>query len=685
MALRLISVSLLILIAQITMNNGSVCLGAQAAQSNQNASRESTQLKLIKGLLDREFYGLAEDELQSFLTQDHPASQVRKANLYLIQALKQQGKTQQALKIIRNLRQTVEQSKQLAQLNMTAGEMLYNAGNYNQAGKYFKLLLSHQDSLIREAAMFYLGNCYARENRLNNAQSVYNRLAQKEFDDKHVYRPYAAFELAQLAKKQKNSAKALEYFDKLVQNSGVPDSLKKEALYKAGILSRQQQKRDQAVKYFQKLTDKYPGSTFAKRAVQKLARMYLETDTPRKTLETLDKFQKTCEPDETDYRLQYLRALALVQTQSFASALTHLNSIIKNAEVTENYRELAAYQKVYCLFKSDAYQEATVAAKSFEDKHPESKYLSNVLYYRGLAAFREGDFSTAIESFSRCLKQIPEPKEWQYYSATLQFLARAHIKEDSLLKAAEIYQKLTGENISGNRTGFLLKAANLLQEADEKDKAIAIYKDVIQLSTTTPEEIKNAVTRLSRIYLENDKFQKAETLIKEHVDKLGHASSQLALLMGFSQYKQDKHQQALQTLQQLLAEKNLKPRIKAQARYLLGASLLRTDQLDKALDVFGKILEMDVNVRPQLEKPLMLRIATLYYDRNQYSQSRSVLKQILPTDDKEIKHKATLLNAKLLMANNNYTKTIDILSALCASQQQADAGAGCGEAYSLLG
>ncbi|MFW5996804.1 MAG: tetratricopeptide repeat protein [Lentisphaeria bacterium] len=659
------------------------------------------ELELANGLIERGLYRLAEKELKDFLA-SQPSSQVAsQARLLLVVALKEQGKNTEALQLIRETRARDIAASLRAKLNLLAGEIQFNLKEYEEASRYFRILLSAENSEIQETAMYFLGQCYARDGLDKNAAAVYRQLAHKDFEDQYVYRPYAAYELTKLYRKQGDFKSAEELYDKLLDAKNVPPALQVRAGLEAGEFAVEQGSSGKAEKYFSGIIDGFPSSDAARTAYEQLARLYLADEEPQKTLQTIAEYQRERGLEPEDYRLAYLRAVAYLRQQDFEKALGALERIIESGEaedINERHRQLALQQSVFCLLRLERYDKAIAKSRDFEEDFSDASDFPDVLFYRGLAHYRLKNFSSALETFLQARHTVEQPDDWKHNRASLEYIADCYNEQKDYKEEAEVYQQLLELAEEQEKATLHLAAANAFQKAGETEKAKAEYRNVLELQEIREKEREEAVYKLVRIWFDEDEFAQAERLLAELSQSLQSMSPDLQILLGYSRYKLGNYGEAKESLRTLIedADKGSEEVI-ARAEYLLGSILFEEKKTEEALEVFNTLISKPEEIRPAMDKSLLLRLAELYFERDEFSRCQAFLEEIIPAENRGLHYEAMLLKAELLMVMNKHPETIELLRELITeytaedvrhpgmqdltSQQNPDLS----EAYSLLG
>lgn len=112
-------------------------------------------------------------------------------------ALANRGNTSEAIQMLEQEVQSVENASWSAELYLNIGSLYYNDGRYQQAIENFQKVVDGQeiDVLTREKGYWYLGNAYFQLNQLDKAQQA----IQNAFELNGAYRRVAKHYLNALA------------------------------------------------------------------------------------------------------------------------------------------------------------------------------------------------------------------------------------------------------------------------------------------------------------------------------------------------------------------------------------------------------------------------------------------------------------------------------------------------------
>lgn len=132
---------------------------------------------------------LAEIELEVYRSTEPVGedSTVREAMV-----LASQGQHQEAIQLIDQALLNVSEVRQRARLTLNAGSILYNLSRYEAASERFVqvLAMEHEDRMIRERALWYLGNAYFQLNDLARAREAFQQTLEMNGSYRRVAERY---------------------------------------------------------------------------------------------------------------------------------------------------------------------------------------------------------------------------------------------------------------------------------------------------------------------------------------------------------------------------------------------------------------------------------------------------------------------------------------------------------------
>ncbi|MCK5804947.1 MAG: tetratricopeptide repeat protein [Lentisphaeria bacterium] len=646
------------------------------------------QIQFADGNYRRGFYDLAEEGYREFVRK-YPKNQYAPHAMFrLIRCLRQQGKTGDTLSAINQYQELWPDAKRAAELFLWKGEILYSQERYNVAEACFKHLLLHENGEVAEQAVYFLAQCQAKQGKPDLALRTYARIADLSFDDKHEFRPYAAYAIAAGHMYENRYADAAKNFTRLCAKKSVPEGLRREALYRLAEIRFSKGKIQEAITLYDTLLLDYPSGLFVREAAKRRAWAYFQLGKHAKSAELGAAWRKKHGAD-TDYELNYIYGVSLVGTDAYTDALTVFTTMAEATNVPVEYGRMAEFEKVVCLLRLDKLKEAVKCAKAFTENYPNALELATVHYYCGQGLFGLGDFANASASFRSALNCAAA--DWEFYQPANLQLAECLEKVNRHGEAAVVYRQLSADKRIDRKAYFLFRAGEAALLAGKQDEAAADFSRVLSDFPGSAEEMTASMQHLAELYARSEKYGEAEKMIQKLLATPGtKGRARLYYFLGYLCYQQEKYKDAIKNEKLALAEKD-GAGIAHKAKFYLAAALLETQETEKALAIFANLLALPASDRPQFSAELLFRLDEVFYARNQYQDSERIARMLLDWEQGFVVYRASLRLASILTAQNKTIEAEKSLNALLKKLREGrltfsrDAAPAPQEVQSLLG
>ncbi len=647
---------------------------AQEGTLEQPIKREKNtpeaQLRFAEGLLSRKFYAMAEDELRAFLDK-YPNHELAPSAMFrLIECLRAQDRTAETLSSINQFLARWPHHALTPRLFLYKGELLLQKNEVQQAQACFSRLKLSTDSVIREAALYFLADSYARQGKIDLALRIYTRLAANPFDDKHVYRPYAVFALASAFQRKGRFADAEKTFARLEKESGVPAGVKEEALYRLGELHFLRRDYQGAAECYEAMLVEFPDGGFAREGRKRRAWAYFELKQFDKALELIHDWKKRY-PGVEDYEIDYLEGAALMAKGVFAEALPLFEKLAREQNAPEAYREMGAYYVIWCRLRLEQFPQVLRAAEAFLETHPKSEHAPDVYYFSGEAYFRLKQYPRAVGQLRKAINS--GGAAWEYALDASIRLADALEQMGNYKGAAAVYRDLSRTKGVSEPASFLFQAGECERKGGDIKAAIADYEG-LWVRFPTSAAAKTAAMRLGELYAARQQYARAEKFLRGLLKNADAPTrDRLVFFLGYLAFRQKKYAEAEKELRAALAGKG-DSGIAREATYYLAGTLLEEGKNDEALSLFGQLLKLAPEKRPPFDDDLLFRLEKLYYLRHEYDVSESICRWVLARGSGEGVFLATMRLARILLAENRVQEAQELLEGLLAKMEKTDAG-----------
>ena len=403
--------------------------------------------------------------------------------------------------------------------NYQIGFAYYKTGDFTQAAHYLGLLAGRESELGQQA-YFTLGQAYLATGKKAEALGAFRSAARMDFDPavKHdAWYNYASLSYEAGNPYQSVSGALSEYlrlypespardriYDYLldsfisgkdyqeaintIEAMGLDSPRAVEALSRAAFYLAGQKlnagEYDTAIKYYAKASETSADETLKARADFWLAEAYMRVGMDDKAAEALTAFKANPAAAGTkEYaRLPYQQGYLAEKAGDYASAQGYFYAYEKHPGLSADERSDVQLHLADCAFALGQYSLATALyGKVAENAGASSDYA---MYQKALCQGISGNPKAQVETLNALLAAFPD-SPWRA-SARYQ-LGMAYQKTDQADRAIESFlavdtEKAAGELIPEARS----KAALAYYNRGEKDKALALYKEVAEKYPSSP-------------------------------------------------------------------------------------------------------------------------------------------------------------------------------------------------------
>lgn len=318
-----------------------------------------------------------------------------------------------------------------------------------------------------------------------------------------------------------------------------------------------------------------------------------------------------------------MKSNALLQmADAYQDASQMALAIDQYQQLLLDYSELAnkdyvKYRLGIAYLKSDQIQEAIKLFNEIEKEFPSTIYLSDIKYYQGVAAFKQGNWDVSAKSMESFLKNLTKPSDFTPQANYILGIAQLNLKQ--IDEALKTFQKI-----------------------------LRLYPDNLVVA-------KNADVGIARCFVESGQWKEAEKRFKLIVFKYPKmdAAFEALIWLGKNELKNNNSSQAIDYYQKAVDDFSDQPGIES-AYYELAQAYELSGETDKALDYYYKVskdrtvtpkarmamadlLAKDVSVNqaiailidvikvyPDLARDASLRLGQLYRNSQQYEKEVQV-------------------------------------------------------------
>lgn len=626
--------------------------------------------RFAEGLFFRKFYDLAEKEYRSFTERFPEHALGPEASYRRILCLRHLRQEPAMLKAMDHFQERWPDHKLAVQLALWKGDLLYNRQDYAGAEAAFRRLTDHEDSVLRETALYFVAQCQERQDHPEAALAIYRTLAESPFDDRHSYRPYALYALAIAAQRRGDNAAASELFGRLAEATAIPSTLREEALYRLAEARFAREAYAEALNGYERVVAEFPEGAFAREARKRLAwARYMTGDFAKAAGAAAD--WRRLYPEARDVEVDFVQALSLVGLEDHAAALPLFQGLAAAAAgAPDDMTRRARYQEVVCLAALKRLAEVIASADRFAADYPKAGELPLVYFIAGTLCHANNDHEKAAAYLRRAEDALVGAAPQREEAGRL--LADSLVKLERLADAAAVFRRLAAGPNTPRAAYYLLKAGECERQLGNHDGAIRDFEDVLAKHPQAEAETRRALQHLGELYPTAGRIDRAIQIVEALLAKATAAPerARLRFYAGYLRYQQDKPEAAIEDLRAALGEADAGS-VAAAARFYLGSALLDLGRQDEALDTFAAVLGLPAEDRPPFPADLLLRLETLYYARNQLALSEGICRTLLERPDLAVAQRAALRLSSILAAQSRFEAASAVLDDLRRRRQEA--------------
>ncbi|MGB3007306.1 MAG: tetratricopeptide repeat protein [Chitinophagaceae bacterium] len=229
-------------------------------------------------------------------------------------------------------------------------------------------------------------------------------------------------------------------------------------------------------------------------------------------------------------------------------------------------------------------------------------------WLKGHAAYKEGDYNTAIQYFKECVKLVPGDE------TNLRWLGHAYYYNKQYKEAIESYKSALNLDPSKN-TDSWLQLAYSYYGLGQYDLAVSAMKKMIEL---TPDNSDNFAT-LSNYYRWNKQYDEAITAAKRAID-IKPDNSHAYVSLGSAYGSKNQNDEAIKAL---IKATELNPENK-NAYEWMGNIYYKSYSFNKAVFPYKKLVEI-----APLNTNYYFNLALTYYNMGSYNNALASINKVL--------------------------------------------------------
>jgi len=511
-------------------------------------------------------------------------------------------------------------STQSCDVNFNLAESLYYLNKFEGAqGYYQKVLDSPCEDNLKLTAFSALGWAYIKLNKFSEALNVFKR-----GENFCKTKGYSAQEIilgeANLAYQEGAYDKALVLFTGFIQNYPQSPQWPQGYLGRANVYYLLKRYEDARMDYLHLIEQKDPD------VLQKcqFGLGWCELKLGHLSLAILhfqEAYDRVTDAD--------VRANALVQMgDAYQESGQWDDAAIMYQRVKRIYpnnpmMDYVLYRQSIAFLKSEKIDAAEVDLKDLQDNYPDSKYLDDIDYYKGVIGFKKEEWSRSAHTMQRYLKSLTRPSEFTPEANYILALSYMNSKEPE--EALKVFQKIlrlypNDIDIAKNADIGIAKCNFELGQTRE---AVRRFKLIVFKYSKTDVEF-DALLWLAQYYLKNADEDSAILYYNQiltdfpdapQIDQIHYELGQAYELQG----------QSDQALEQYKAVSSRDRGLEGKSRLAIAGIISKDMDPKQAIAAFENIIETS----PEYAGEAYLKLGQLYRNLQDYEKELNVYQKAL--------------------------------------------------------
>lgn len=504
----------------------------------------------IKKLYQNKYYKEAVSELQMFIKK-HTDSK------YYYSALNILGNSYYILKKY-NKAKTIFKTLKSTEFNNNAyfylGMIALKENKIKQARENIDKI--DEKNELRAEGTYFIGNYYYKKNNLKKAKIYF----KKVFKYKSAYYNESLLKLGFIYYKNKNYMEAgavlEEYIKKVKDSANIPT-----AYFLLAHSNEKMEDYQLAFKYYQKVEKNYKGSEYYVKSIYHLTKLYNKNN----DYDNLKKYANKLNNTEYEKQGYTLLAESEYERKNYIQAEKIYEMILE-----KNKDPKIRYKLILSLMKQEKYNKALIHL----EKIKETKYKSDYFYYTGFILHKQKKYNTVLKKLINYEKANIKD---DYEKDILSFLAQSCFNLKKYNPARKYYTKLYKKENNKNYLYQLILIEYNVKNTEEAEKLFKEYKNNFPKDK---EYKKDIFINLAQLYIEDEKYKKAEEVYKKYLQSAKDEvvlNNLIAVLL-----KQNKYQQMLIYLN--------KSKKTIENLYLKGVAYSAQYKYKKASEIYKQII-----------------------------------------------------------------------------------------------
>lgn len=501
----------------------------------------------------------------------------------------------EAKNIYQELIKVASDATVLAQGYLGKADALYNLNEYNEAIKvYQEALVKIREAVPQEIIdklHYGLAWSFLKQGEFKKAIDEFQKIVI--YSEDNTIKVACLCQIGDAYQESGDYNKATLTYNNILKdypNNPYADYVQ----YQLGLSLLKSSQYDSAVLVFRRLKGSFPNSQLLDDVSYSLALAYFQKGDYSLSKEFFKKFQQEFKDSNLVPQAVYFQGASLYNLGKFNEAIEVFKNIVRNYNQDRELVQKAEYEIADAYYQIGDEFEAISRFRTLRSKYPDSKFTPEIIWWLGQYYYRHNELTLARRYLSSLIQDFPQSDlvALAYYILGLTYEEESKYQEaiDNLKRTAELNKTDLGAQAA-------LATADIYAKQERIDLALATYKEVIQKNIQLADVV---YPRVADLYRQINNYDEAINFYRRSLE---------AVPASKKSYIQFQIAEVLQAQGKIL---------EAITEYLKVANLYPEDK-----DLVAKSL---------------LRIATIYEDKENFQEAVNVYKRIASMRIEEAKY-----------------------------------------------
>jgi len=280
------------------------------------------------------------------------------------------------------------------------------------------------------------------------------------------------------------------------------------------------------------------------------------------------------------------------------------------------YSDYVQYQLALTLLKMRNIDAAIIAMRSLKSNYPQSRFISNLGYYLGLAYFNKGDYMASLEQLQNFIDSISRDNELR--PQAMQLLGLAYRELKNYKESANIFERITKEYSENKEVAASAEydlALSLFYLGDEKEGLKRLK--IISYNYPNTKVGEDSLSYIADYYLKLKEYETARRYFQKIIDEYPVSDSSDSAYYGMAEtlFEEGKFDQAIKKLEIIRAKPYSK--LFFQASLFLADVYIEKKNSDRAIKICQGLAENN----PQYARESFIKIGDYFKELSKYDDS----------------------------------------------------------------